>query len=53
VCDRIHTGNRASKAFDRIAEDLFSTDDKLATYKGTPFMTTKGPVTAAMKGSIS
>lgn len=46
-------GNRASKAFDRIAEDLFSTDDKLATYKGTPFMTTKGPVTAAMKGSIS
>jgi hypothetical protein len=49
----VGAGNRASKAFDRVAEDLFADDSMQATYKGTPFMTSKGPVQALIKGKIS
>lgn len=47
-------GNRASKAFSKVAEELFVDDGGLATFAGTPFMTAAGPVTSSMKkGSIS
>ncbi|TFJ87351.1 hypothetical protein NSK_001683 [Nannochloropsis salina CCMP1776] len=46
-------GNRAGKAFDRVAEELGAGEDMIATYKGIPFMTSKGPVTTGMAGSIS
>ncbi|KAM3573440.1 hypothetical protein VYU27_004619, partial [Nannochloropsis oceanica] len=46
-------GNRAGKAFDRVADDLSAGEDMVATYKGIPFMTSKGPVKSGMKGSIS
>ena len=47
-------GNRASKAFSKVAEELFVDDGGLATFAGTPFMTAAGPITSSMKkGSIS
>jgi len=47
-------GNRASKAFTKVADDLFVDDGGLATFKGTPFMTSSGAITSSMKkGSIS
>lgn len=39
----IDPGNRASKAFDRIAESLRCTDDGVAKFEDTPFITSKGP----------
>ena len=47
-------GNRASKAFTKVAEDLFVDDSGVATFKGTAFTTSAGPITSSMKkGSIS
>ena len=46
-------GNRATKAFDKVADDFFVDDNGLATYKGIPFMTPSGPCTASLKGKIS
>ena len=48
-------GNRASKAFTKVADDLVTDDNGLATFKGTtPFMTGAGPITSSMKkASIS
>mmetsp|Transcript_38962 Transcript_38962/g.51383 ORF Transcript_38962/g.51383 Transcript_38962/m.51383 type:complete len:242 (+) Transcript_38962:88-813(+) len=49
----IDAGNRATKAFGKIADDLYVNDDMIATYKGIPFMTKNGPCTSTLKGSIS
>jgi len=46
-------GNRATKAFTKVADDLFVDDGGLATYKGVPFMTPSGPCTSSLKGKIS
>jgi methionine--tRNA ligase beta chain len=47
-------GNRASKAFSKIAADLFVDAEGRATYQGVPFMTAHGAVTASIvNGSIS
>lgn len=46
-------GNRAGKAYTKVADDLFVNDDGVATYKGVPFMTPQGPVTSTLKGKIS
>jgi len=47
-------GNRATKAFTKVADDLYVDDNGQATYKGTPFMTSVGAITSSMKkGSIS
>jgi methionine--tRNA ligase beta chain len=46
-------GNRASKAFTKVADDLFVNDSGQATYKGVSFMTPQGPVTSSLKGKIS
>lgn len=48
-------GNRASKAFTKVADELVTDDNGLATFKGTtPFMTGAGPITSSMKrASIS
>ena len=46
-------GNRSSKAYKKIADDFFVNDDMVATFKGVPFMTPAGVVTAALKGKIS
>lgn len=49
----LEAGNKATKAFGKIAEDFFVNDDCQATYKGVPFMTQAGPVHCALKGKIS
>jgi aminoacyl tRNA synthase complex-interacting multifunctional protein 1 len=49
----VEPGNRATKAFEKVADDLFVDDNGKATYKGVPFMTTAGPVTSTLKGKIS
>lgn len=49
----VEPGNKASKAYTKIADDFFVNDDSIATFQGIPFMTTKGPVTSALKGKIS
>jgi methionine--tRNA ligase beta chain len=46
-------GNRASKAYSKLADDFFVNESGQATYKGTPFMTPQGPCTASLKGKIS
>ena len=46
-------GNRASKAFTKVADDLFVDDNGVATYKGVPFDCGSGPITASLKGKIS
>jgi methionine--tRNA ligase beta chain len=49
----VEAGNRASKAYTKIADDFFVNDQGFATYQGTPFMTPQGPVTSTLKGKIS
>jgi len=46
-------GNRASKAYGKIADDFFVNDDLVATFKGVPFMTPAGPIKSNLKGKIS
>jgi len=46
-------GNRASKAFSKVADELFVDDNGVATYKGVPFDCGSGPITASLKGKIS
>jgi hypothetical protein len=49
----MEAGNRASKAFTKVCDDLFVDSNGVATYQGVPFSTSKGPVTSALKGKIS
>lgn len=51
----IDAGNRATKAFDRIAGDLKTNEDGVALYQDIPFSTTCGPCTSPAKlvGSVS
>ena len=46
-------GNRATKAYSKIADDFYVDDNGQATYKGIPFMTPQGSCTASFKGKIS
>ncbi len=47
-------GNRAGKAYDRVADELFVDEEGRATFKGLPFMVGAGAVTGAIKkGKIS
>ena len=46
-------GNRATKAYSKIADVFFVNGDGIATYEGIPFMTPEGPITATLKGKIS
>jgi methionine--tRNA ligase beta chain len=46
-------GNRASKAYSKIAEQFKVNDDGVCCFKDMPFMTPQGPVTSTLKGSIS
>jgi tRNA-binding EMAP/Myf-like protein len=49
----IDPGNRASKAFDKVADDLYVNVRGEATYKGIPMMSPKGPCTSTLVGKIS
>jgi len=49
----VEPGNKASKVFSKIADSFFVSDSSTATYNGTPFMTSAGPVLASIKGKIS
>ena len=49
----IEPGNRASKAYSKIADDFFVNDDGIATFSGIPFSTTQGPIKCSLKGKIS
>ena len=46
-------GNKATKAYTKIAEEFFVNENSLASYKNIPFMTSAGPIIASMKGKIS
>lgn len=46
-------GNRASKAYGKVADDFFMSEDGIATFKGIPFMTPLGAVKSNLKGKIS
>ena len=49
----IAPGNRAVKAYGKIADDLSVDDEGRAMYQDIPFMTSGGPCTSGLKGSIS
>ncbi len=50
----VEPGNRASKAFAKVADDLQVGTDRVAAYKGAQrLLTSKGPVTAEISGRIS
>lgn len=49
----VEPGNKATKAFSKIAEELYVDEHGVATFKGNPFMTPQGPVTSTLKGKIS
>lgn len=49
----VEPGNKATKSFGKIADDFYVDDSGVATFRGVPFMTTKGPVTSTLKGKIS
>ena len=51
--DPAEAGNRASKAYGKVADDFFVSEDGLATFKGIPFMTPLGAVKSNLKGKIS
>ena len=53
VSEPAEPGNRASKAFAKVADEFFVDDNGLATYQGIPFMTPNGPCTGSLKGKIS
>jgi methionine--tRNA ligase beta chain len=54
VCDPKPPGNAAVKAFKRVADKLFSNDEGVATYDGSPFMTETGPCTSHItNGKVS
>ena len=49
----VEAGNRASKAFDKVADDFYVDEDCHATYKGIKMMSSLGPCTSTLKGKIS
>mmetsp|Transcript_29375 Transcript_29375/g.41897 ORF Transcript_29375/g.41897 Transcript_29375/m.41897 type:complete len:232 (-) Transcript_29375:116-811(-) len=49
----VEPGNKASKAFSKIADEFYADENLVATFQGTPFMTSKGPITSTLKGKIS
>ena len=49
----VEPGNKATKVWGKIADGFVVNDDMVATYKGIPFMTSQGVITATLKGSIS
>eukprot|EP00596_Hydrurales_sp_CCMP1899_P007726 CAMPEP_0119040408 /NCGR_PEP_ID=MMETSP1177-20130426/10331_1 /TAXON_ID=2985 /ORGANISM="Ochromonas sp, Strain CCMP1899" /LENGTH=193 /DNA_ID=CAMNT_0007005433 /DNA_START=195 /DNA_END=776 /DNA_ORIENTATION=- len=51
--DPAEAGNRASKAYGKVADEFFVNDDGIATFKGIPFMTPLGAVKSNLKGKIS
>lgn len=52
--DPCEAGNRATKIFNKLANDFFVDDNGQATFKGVPFKTQAGIVKSTMlKGKIS
>ncbi len=49
----IEPGNKATKAFSKVVNDLFVNEEGFATYKNVPFMTPQGAVVSSLKGKIS
>ena len=49
----VEAGNRATKAYDKIKDELFVNDEGIATFAGVPFSTPFGAVTSSLKGKIS
>jgi aminoacyl tRNA synthase complex-interacting multifunctional protein 1 len=49
----VEPGNKATKAFSKIADDFFVDDNFVATYKGIPFLTPQGLIKSSLKGKIS
>jgi tRNA-binding EMAP/Myf-like protein len=54
ISEPAEPGNRASKAYDKVADGFYVDDAGQATYMGIPMMTTLGPCTSShLKGKIS
>lgn len=51
--DPAEAGNRASKAYSKVADEFFVNENGEATFKGIPFMTPLGAVKSNLKGKIS
>ena len=49
----LEPGNKSSKIWSKICDDFKVNDKNEATFKGIPFMTSKGPVTSPLIGGIS
>jgi len=45
-------GNRVTKAWGKVADEMVVDNEGRATFGGVPFMTSKGPVTSSLKGPI-
>ena len=43
----------ATKAFDKVKDELFVNDEGVATFAGVPFSTPFGVITSSLKGKIS
>lgn len=46
-------GNRATKAYDKVADGFFVDDNGIATFQGVPMTSPVGPCTSILKGKIS
>jgi methionine--tRNA ligase beta chain len=49
----VEAGNRATKAYGKVAEGFFTNTDGIATYQGIPFLTPEGPCKSIHVGPIS
>lgn len=53
LAEPVEPGNRATKAYGKVADDFYTTPEGVATFKGVPFMTPEGPCTSILTGPIS
>eukprot|EP01035_Chromulina_nebulosa_P018622 gene18622-24355_t len=53
LSEPVEPGNRATKAFTKIADGFYVNEQGVATFNGIPFSTPSGPVTSALIGKIS
>ena len=53
LSEPVEAGNRATKAYSKVADGFHTTEDGVATYQGIPFMCPEGPCTSILVGPIS
>jgi methionine--tRNA ligase beta chain len=53
ISEPVEPGNRATKAYSKVADGFFTNAEGVATYESIPFMTPEGPCTSILVGPIS